>query len=113
MESRPPSAPPLAFEDGALDFLSHLLWSASREPGQGRDPMSRLFLFVASPGGGFLYDPRAHALRLRRDGALAERVDAWLEEDAARPEDVPDDSAWLRWEQEKHQRLLEELRDAG
>ena len=55
----------------------------------------------------------AFALRLRRDGALAERVDAWLEEDAARPEDVPDDSAWLRWEQEKHQRLLEELRDAG
>ncbi len=55
----------------------------------------------------------AFALRLQRDAGLAERVDAWLEEDALRPEEVPDDGAWLRWEQEKHQRLLQELRDAG
>jgi MerR family transcriptional regulator, copper efflux regulator len=55
----------------------------------------------------------AFALRLHRDASLASRVEAWLEEDAARPEDVPDDSAWLRWEQAKHQRLLEELGDAG
>lgn len=53
----------------------------------------------------------AFALRLRRDDALRARVDDWLDEDAARPDEVPDDSAWLRWEQEKHQRLLQELRD--
>lgn len=55
----------------------------------------------------------AFALRLRRDDDLRERVDAWFEEDASRPEEVADDSAWLRWEQEKHQRLLEELRDGA
>ena len=53
----------------------------------------------------------AFALRLSRDATLRDHVDAWLEEDASRPADLPDDSAWLRWEQEKHQRLLEELRE--
>ncbi len=52
----------------------------------------------------------AFALRLRDDTALSDRVDEWLEAGASRPEEVADDSAWLRWEQEKHQRLLKELR---
>ncbi|MFT4034089.1 MAG: MerR family transcriptional regulator [Patulibacter sp.] len=55
----------------------------------------------------------AFALRMRRDGMLADRIEGWLDEDVARPDEVADDSAWLRWEQAKHQRLLEELRDAG
>ena len=45
------------------------------------------------------------ALRLRRDAELREAVEAWLEAQAARPEDVPA-AEWLTWEQEKHQRLL-------
>lgn len=52
----------------------------------------------------------AFALRLRDDTALADRVDGWLAAGPARPAEVEDDSAWLRWEQEKHQRLLAELR---
>lgn len=55
----------------------------------------------------------AFALRMRRDDGLAGRVEQWLEEGARRPREVGDDSAWLRWEQEKHQRLLAELRDQG
>jgi hypothetical protein len=36
---------------------------------------------------------------------LSESVEAWLEAEARRPEDVgPDD--WLRFEQDKHQKLL-------
>lgn len=45
------------------------------------------------------------ALRLRRDPALREAVERWLEAEAHRPEDVPADD-WLRWEQDKHQKLL-------
>lgn len=52
----------------------------------------------------------AFALRMREDAQLASQIDEWLTAGASRPEDVPDDSAWLRWEQEKHQRLLAELR---
>ena len=47
----------------------------------------------------------AFALRLRRDGGLRQATDAWLEAEAERPADVPA-SDWLRFEQEKHQRLL-------
>jgi MerR family copper efflux transcriptional regulator len=46
------------------------------------------------------------ALRLRRDRQLREELDAWFEAEPARPEHVPA-GEWLRWEQEKHQRLLE------
>ena len=46
------------------------------------------------------------ALRLRRDDDLRGAVEAWFEAEAERPEDVPA-SDWLRWEQEKHQRLLD------
>ena len=46
------------------------------------------------------------AARLRRDPDLAAAVEAWFEAKPKRPDDVaPAD--WLRFEQEKHQRLLE------
>ena len=47
------------------------------------------------------------ALRLNRDTALSGAVEAWLESSPSKPEDVPA-SDWLRFEQEKHQRLLAE-----
>ena len=43
---------------------------------------------------------------LRRDPGLREATDAWLEAKAERPDDVPA-ADWMRWEQEKHQRLLD------
>lgn len=45
------------------------------------------------------------ARRLRSDGDLADAVDGWLRANPVRPPEVaaPD---WLRWEQEKHTRLL-------
>lgn len=46
------------------------------------------------------------ASRLRREDELADAVDAWFEAEPSRPEDVPA-ADWLRFEQEKHQRLLE------
>ncbi|HEU4977572.1 MAG TPA: MerR family transcriptional regulator [Solirubrobacteraceae bacterium] len=46
------------------------------------------------------------ALRLRRDRRLREELEAWFEAEPARPEHVPA-GEWLRWEQEKHQRLLD------
>lgn len=45
------------------------------------------------------------ALRLRRDADLRDAVEAWFEARASRPADVPA-ADWLRWEQEKHERLL-------
>jgi MerR family copper efflux transcriptional regulator len=45
------------------------------------------------------------AMRLRRDKELARSVDAWFEAEPRRPEDVPP-AEWLRWEQDKHSRLL-------
>ena len=45
------------------------------------------------------------AKRLRDDADLRAAVDAWLAAEAERPEDVPA-ADWLRWEQDKHQRLL-------
>jgi MerR family transcriptional regulator, copper efflux regulator len=45
------------------------------------------------------------AQRLRRDAELAAAVEAWLQAQATRPEHVPD-AAWLRFEQQKHERLL-------
>jgi len=47
----------------------------------------------------------AFAARLRSDDRLRAATEAWLEAEAERPEDVPAPD-WLRWEQEKHQRLL-------
>ena len=47
----------------------------------------------------------AFALRLRRDQALDGAVDSWLEAEPQRPETVSADE-WLRWEQEKHARII-------
>ncbi len=47
------------------------------------------------------------ALRLSRDADLKGAVEAWLESAPSKPDDVPA-SDWLRFEQEKHQRLLAE-----
>jgi MerR family transcriptional regulator, copper efflux regulator len=47
----------------------------------------------------------AFAARMADGPDLRDSVQAWLEAEARRPEDVgPED--WLRFEQEKHQRLL-------
>lgn len=45
------------------------------------------------------------AQRLRRDDDLATAIDAWLQAEPQRPEHVPA-AEWLRWEQDKHSRLL-------
>ena len=50
----------------------------------------------------------AFALRLRRDDALEGAVDSWLEAKPQRPETVSADE-WLRWEQEKHARIIAAL----
>ena len=47
----------------------------------------------------------AFAERLRSDTELSAAVERWFEERPVRPEGV-DSSDWLRWEQEKHERLL-------
>jgi MerR family copper efflux transcriptional regulator len=45
------------------------------------------------------------ALKLQREPALREAIELWLAAEPARPEHVSADD-WLRFEQEKHQRLL-------
>jgi MerR family copper efflux transcriptional regulator len=50
----------------------------------------------------------AFALRLRDENELRRATDAWLDAEARRPDDVAD-REWLRFEQEKHQRLLAAL----
>ncbi len=50
----------------------------------------------------------AFALRLRSEAGLRQATDAWLTAEPRRPADVPT-SDWLRFEQEKHQRLLAAL----
>jgi MerR family transcriptional regulator, copper efflux regulator len=45
------------------------------------------------------------AQRLRTDADLAVAIESWLESQARRPEHVPA-ADWLRFEQEKHERLL-------
>ena len=45
------------------------------------------------------------ALRLRRDADLRSAVDGWLDSTPSRPAEVPPDD-WLRWEQQKHETLL-------
>ena len=47
----------------------------------------------------------AFTLRLRQDAQLRGAVDGWLEATAERPQHVPPPD-WLRWEQEKHSKLL-------
>ncbi|HEY1457362.1 MAG TPA: MerR family transcriptional regulator [Solirubrobacteraceae bacterium] len=45
------------------------------------------------------------ASRLEREPLLRKAIEAWLESEPARPEHVPA-ADWLRFEQEKHERLL-------
>ena len=45
------------------------------------------------------------ALRLRREPAVRDAVEAWFEAEAQRPEHVTADD-WLQWEQNKHEKLL-------
>jgi MerR family copper efflux transcriptional regulator len=45
------------------------------------------------------------ALRLRRDDDMRGAVEAWFEAEAERPAEVPARD-WLRWEQDKHEKLL-------
>jgi MerR family copper efflux transcriptional regulator len=45
------------------------------------------------------------AMRMRSDEELAGAVDAWFEAEPERPEDVSP-AQWLRWEQDKHTKLL-------
>ena len=47
----------------------------------------------------------AFAARLREDAALRAAVDGWFTAEPERPSDVPA-ADWLRFEQEKHERLL-------
>ncbi len=48
------------------------------------------------------------ALRLEREKDLRGAVAEWIEAQPARPEHVDADD-WLRWEQDKHSRLLMEI----
>jgi DNA-binding transcriptional MerR regulator len=50
----------------------------------------------------------AFAVRLRNETGLRQATDAWLDAEPQRPADVSA-SDWLRFEQEKHQRLLAAL----
>jgi MerR family copper efflux transcriptional regulator len=47
----------------------------------------------------------AFALRMSTEAELREATEAWLTAAPERPEHVPA-ADWLRWEQEKHERLL-------
>jgi MerR family transcriptional regulator, copper efflux regulator len=47
----------------------------------------------------------AFARRVREEPALRDATSEWFERRAERPEHVPA-ADWLRWEQDKHQRLL-------
>ena len=50
----------------------------------------------------------AFALRLQREDELSGDVRRWLDAEPSRPADVPAGD-WLRWEQQKHERLLAAL----
>jgi MerR family copper efflux transcriptional regulator len=47
----------------------------------------------------------AFARRMRDDADLRDAVERWFRATARRPDDVPAPD-WLRWEQEKHSKLL-------
>jgi MerR family copper efflux transcriptional regulator len=52
------------------------------------------------------------ALRLSGDPELREAIDSWLAAEPARPEHISA-ADWLRFEQEKHQRLLVAVRSSS
>jgi DNA-binding transcriptional MerR regulator len=47
----------------------------------------------------------AFAKRMREEEGLEEAIESWLEEEPEKPSEI-DPGDWLRWEQEKHMRLL-------
>ena len=47
----------------------------------------------------------AFAMRMREDRGLNDALESWFSEEPQRPAEV-DPGDWLRWEQEKHERLL-------
>jgi MerR family copper efflux transcriptional regulator len=51
------------------------------------------------------------ARRLRGEPELTQAVEAWFQAEPRRPVGVTSAADWLRWEQEKHQRLLELVTD--
>ncbi len=56
-------------------------------------------------GHGLALSDIAFASRLRAEPPLRAATEAWFEAEPERPADVPA-ADWLRWEQDKHQRLL-------
>ena len=54
----------------------------------------------------------AFAKRMRDESELSEALDRWFEETPEKPAEV-DPGDWLRWEQEKHERLLATTTDLG
>jgi DNA-binding transcriptional MerR regulator len=47
----------------------------------------------------------AFAKRMREEENLEEAIQSWLEEEPEKPAEI-EPADWLRWEQEKHERLL-------
>jgi MerR family copper efflux transcriptional regulator len=47
----------------------------------------------------------AFAKRMREESELSTALERWFEEEPERPDEI-DPADWLRWEQEKHERLL-------
>jgi DNA-binding transcriptional MerR regulator len=47
----------------------------------------------------------AFAKRMREEQGLEEAIQSWFEEEPERPAEV-NPGEWLRWEQQKHERLL-------
>jgi DNA-binding transcriptional MerR regulator len=47
----------------------------------------------------------AFAMRMRDENSLSDALERWFEEEPEPPAEI-DPGDWLRWEQEKHERLL-------
>jgi MerR family transcriptional regulator, copper efflux regulator len=47
----------------------------------------------------------AFAMRMREETGLSDALESWFEEQPEPPAEI-DPGDWLRWEQEKHERLL-------
>ena len=47
----------------------------------------------------------AFAMRMRDDSGLSDALESWFEEEPEPPDEI-DPGDWLRWEQQKHERLL-------
>jgi DNA-binding transcriptional MerR regulator len=47
----------------------------------------------------------AFAMRIRDDSSLSDALESWFEEEPEPPDEI-DPGDWLRWEQQKYERLL-------